>query len=520
VDVPNAPAVARSASLVLALCLATACGSTVQVSGTAGSLDGLSATGGIAAGTSGLAPGAVGGSTSGGLTAVPGTGGTTGTTGGSATGAAATGGGSTSGTTGASAAIPLKGRGWDAKTVSIGVLTQKDAQQAFASVGVDSIDGGDQEGEARAVANEINRRGGLFGRKVVLVFRDQATIAAAQDPNGAGEAACTYFTQDHPVIAVVNPVTLIDVPGFRSCMAKAHVPLMSLSVQGIDRKALNDLAPYFYAGVAPTWDGLAPVLLQQLRAMGYFTGWNPRAGAAGPNPVRVGLLIPDDAVGHRIEAILTQALATVGQKNPVTFSYSPTNVANSMSPAVLRFTGNNVTHVLTVNADLLAFQLSASSQGYRPRYGVTSYGAPQAELESASPGGQNNGAMGVGWSPSLDVSASNDPGVTGRGERECLALQKRGGQVFGDKRLAEAVAFAFCDAMLLVAKAAELGGGFTGPQLHQGVLRAASTFSPAISFGSGLGPGRLAVPGAVRRLAYVDGCSCFRYQSTTTYRLP
>jgi hypothetical protein len=514
----NAPVLVRCASVALALALATACGSTVQVSGTATTADGLSAPGGAGGGATGLSAGTTGGSTSGGLTAVPGTTGAAGTTGGSAA-SGATGGATSSGTTGATASIPLKGRGWDAKTVAIGVLTQKDAQKAFASVGVDSIDGGDQEGEARAVADEINRRGGLFGRKVVLVFRDQPTIAAAQDPVGAGEAACTYFTQDHPVIAVVNPVTLIDVASFRTCMAKARVPLMSLSVQGIDAKALNDLAPYFYAGVAPVWDGLAPVLMQQLQSTGYFTGWNPRAGAAGPNPVRVGLLIPDDAVGHRLATILTQALAAVGQRNPLPYFYDPANVANSMSPAVLRFTGNNVTHVLTVNADLLAFQLSASSQSYRPRYGVTSYNAPQAELESTSPRGQNNGAVGVGWSPSLDVSENNDPGSTGPGERECLAIQRRGGQAFGGKRLAEAVAFAFCDAMLLTAKAAQLGGGFTGPQLYQGVLRAAPTFSPAISFGSGLRPGRLAVPGAVRRLAYVDACACFRYQSTTTYRL-
>ncbi|HUR50563.1 MAG TPA: ABC transporter substrate-binding protein, partial [Mycobacteriales bacterium] len=454
-----------------------------------------------------------------GLGGVPGPAGS-GTTGGtSGTASTGTTGAGAAGTTGAAPGIAEKGRGWDARTVSIGVVTQKDAQRAFETVGVKGLNTGDQEAAAKAVAAELNRHGGLLGRRVTLVFRDQGTVATAQNPTSAGEQACTFFTQDHPVIAVLNPVTLLDVPSFRSCMAKARVPLLSLSVQGIDAKALTDLAPYYYSGVAPAWDALAPVLVQQLQGMGYFTGWNPRTGTAGPNPVRTGLLIPDDVVGHRIVAILTSRLAQAGQKDPVTFFYSTADVANAMPPAVLQFSGNGVTHVLTVNADLLPFQLSASSQGYRPRYGVTSYGAPQAELESNSPRGQNNGAMGVGWSPSLDVSDGNDPGVTGRGERDCLALQKRAGQSFGGKRLAEAVAFAFCDGMQLVGRAAQLGGGFTAPQLYQGVLRAASTFSPAISFASALGPNRLFVPGGVRRLAFGQDCSCFRYQSRTTYRL-
>ena len=510
----------RSTAAILLAALTTACGSTVQVSGIATTTDGLSATGGLASDGSGLTtPG--GGSTGAAPAVVPGAvpGTTSGTTGGTTGAVATTTGAGTTGSTGVAAAVPEKGKGWDAKTVSIGVLTQKDAQTAFETVGVNGLDGGDQEGEARAVVDELNRRGGLFGRKVVIVFRDQGTIATAQDPNGSGQQACTFFTQDRPVIAVLNPVTLMDVPSFRGCMAKAHVPLISLSVQGIDAKALNDLAPYFYSGVAPAWDYLAPVFTQQLKAMGYFTEWNPQTGTAGPNPVRTGVLVPDDVIGRRIGEIVKLALAAVGQSNPVVYAYDAANVSSGMSAAVINFAGNGVTHVISVNADQLVFELSASSQSYRPRYGLTSYGAPQAELESNGPQGQNNGAMGVGWSPSLDVSASNDPGVASKGEQECLEIQRKGGQVFGNKRLAEAVAFAFCDGMLLVAKAAQLGGGFIGPQVYAGVLKAAATFSPAISFAGGLGPNRLFTPGGVRRIAWVDACSCFRYQDRTTYRL-
>ena len=56
-------------------------------------------------------------------------------------------------------------------------------QQAFETVGVSGLNAGDQEGQARAVVDELNRRGGIFGRKVQIVFRDHATIATAQDPS-------------------------------------------------------------------------------------------------------------------------------------------------------------------------------------------------------------------------------------------------------------------------------------------------------------------------------------------------
>jgi ABC-type branched-subunit amino acid transport system substrate-binding protein len=512
--------VSRLAAAVVLASFTAACGSTVQVTGTASVNDGLSSTtgDGLSATTgTGVVPGGSTGGT-GQLPAVPGAGttgatpaGTSGTTGGAGTT------GTTGGTTGVTGAVPEKGFGWDAKSVHIGVVTQKDAQTAFETVGVNGLNAGDQEGAAQAVADDINRKGGLFGRKVVLVFHDVATVATAQDPSGTGQQTCTFFSQDHPVIAVFSPVTLMDVAAFRGCMQKAHVPVYSLTVNGIDSKVLDDLAPFYYSGIAPAWDRLAPVFATQLKQMGYFTGWNPQVGAAGPNPVKVGVLVPDETVGHRIGDEVVRALAGVGQKNVVVYRYDPANVPTAMSSAVINFAGNGVTHVLTVNADLLPFELSASSQGYRPRYGITSYGAPQAELESNGPAGQNVGSMGVGWSPTLDVSAANDPGPTGVGAIQCLQLQKRGGQTFGDKRLAQTLAFGLCDGMQLFVKAAQLGGGMTFGQIAAGVRKAAPTFEPAISFGNGLKTGHLFTPGGVRRLAWVTSCSCFRYQGSTSY---
>jgi ABC-type branched-subunit amino acid transport system substrate-binding protein len=514
--------VSRLAVAVVLASLTAACGSTVQVTGTASVGDGLSATtgDGLSATTGGATGGASTGAT-GQLPVVPAGGATGGTVGpgtSGTTGISGTTGGSTGGTTGAVAgAVPEKGRGWDAKNVYFGIVTQKDAQTAFESVGVNGLNAGDQEAQAKAVVDEINRQGGILGRQAKLIFHDVSTIGAAQDPSGTGQTSCTFFTQDHPVIAVFSPVTLQDVPSFRGCMNKAKTPIYSLTVNGIDSQVLRELQPYYYAGLAPAWDRLAPVLVTQLKQMGYFTGWNPQVGAAGPNPVKTGVLVPDDTVGRRIADHLVKALSAAGQKGTVVYKYDPANVATAMGPAVVNLAGNGVTHVMTINADQLPFELSASSQGYRPRYGLTSYAAMQAELESNGPAGQNVGAMGVGWSPSVDVSDANDPGPSGPGEVQCLQIQKRAGQTFGGKRLAEALAFGLCDGLQLFAKAAQLGNGFTGQALYAGVLKALPTFHPAISFGNGLSANSLSVPGGVRRIAWVTACNCFRYQGSTNY---
>ena len=431
-----------------------------------------------------------------------------------------TGTGSTPGTTpGADTpvTIPATGRGWDKMSVYIGVTTQKDVQAAAQSVGANGLDAGDQEGQANAMANELNRRGGLFGRQIKIIFHDESTVATAQDPNTAGNTACTYYTQDHPVIALLNPVTLMDVPSFRACMAKAHVPLFSASVAAVDAKVGQTLAPYFYQSVAPTWDALAPVLVSQLKAQGWFGGWSTVTGSPSKAPTKIGVLTGSNDVAVRVGALVKNALAAAGYSDTVVFQYA--DGSTDFSPAVLQFKGKGVTHVIVVDSSLLPFQLSANSQKYRPRYGVTSYNAPQTLLESNSPAGQLDGGLGTGWSPSLDVSDANDPGDTGPAEPECKAILAKGGQTFSGKRLAEAVAFAFCDGIRLIVQGAAAAGDLTGPGIYRGIQRIASGFSTAFSFADGLGPGRLFVPGAVRDLVFTSGCKCFRYAGSSTYRL-
>jgi hypothetical protein len=502
----------------MALLALAGCGSTVQVRSTqSGALgDGLtqSQTGGDLVGTTGStgSTGLVAGGTSGGSS------GTTGGTAGGGSGSASGGTGTSPGTGGGPAlgGIAPTGRGWDRKYVYIGVTTQKDAQAAFANAGATGIDPGDQEGQAKAVVAEMNRRGGMFGRQIQIVFKDESTVSTAQNPDTTGAATCTYFTQDHPVVALLNPVTLMDVPSFRACLAKAHLPLLSASVAAVDDQVGRALAPYFYQSTAPSWNALAPTLMKELKAEGYFNGWDAHLSKVTAAKPKVGVLVASDDVGIRVGKLLTRTLADAGYPGALVYQYAQGNT--DLSAAVLQFSGNGVTHVLAADSTLIAFQLSASSQGYRPRYAITTYNAPQGYLQNVAPKDQQVGDVGVGWAPAFDVDDQRDPGSTGPGDDECRAMLKKGGQTFAGKRLALSLAFAFCDGIRLIDQGAVAGGGLSGEQIYQGIQKIAPTFSTAFSFANGLGPNRLFVPGAVRPLAWSTGCSCFSYTSKVNAR--
>ncbi|MDQ1446536.1 MAG: hypothetical protein QOI20_3000 [Acidimicrobiaceae bacterium] len=518
-----------SAAVTL-LAFGTACGSTVQVRGTAASGlsgDGQSqpagttggsvsgATGGLVSGSTGSVSGptgaAVGGSTSGGSrgTVASTTGGTVsgGTTG--ATGAVGT-----SGPSGGPSALSPTGRGWDRKYVFFGVVTQKDSQRAFAAFGA-NVDPGDTEAQANAVANDINAHGGILGRQLKLVFKDVATVNTATNAAQVGNEVCTYFSEDHPVVAVLSIVTVMDYQPFRACLAKHKVPLFSATMKAADKAAADTLAPYFYQAIAVSWDALAPVLVNRLKAQGYFSGWNSRLGQSGTAKTRVGVLVDGSDVGTRLGKLLSRELAKAGYGDTVVFQYQ--DASQGQSASVQKFSGEGVTHVIVTDVELTAFQTSANSQQYKPRYGISTYNDPYSNLESGglTPPGANNGAVGVGWAPTFDVSAANDPGAT-KGGAACLRAMAANHQSFDGKRLAQAFAYSVCDSIYLTAKGAAVARSLTGAGIAQGIQSISSSYSPANGFTAALTSSKHFVPGSVRDLQWYPSCSCFKYGATRT----
>lgn len=423
--------------------------------------------------------------------------------------------GGNAGTAQTGGGLPTSGPGWDSKHIYLGVLTQKDFQAAAASVGYSGIDPGDTQAQAQAVIDDINQHGGVFGRSLALRTFDVPTIASAQNPETYAQQACTHFTEDSPVVAVVNILYTMDTGNFRYCFAKHHVPLINAGDGGVSR-ADRALAPYFYSLGTPSWEALAPVLVSRLKAQNYFQGWNARTSTPAAGPAVVGVLVADTIRGHEDATVLESSLKAAGISKVFTYAYPPPG--SDIDGAVLHFAQNGVTHVISDDIELVTFQIHAQNQGYAPRYGINTYNAPGLNLTQLGPKQQQIGEVGVGFAPAFDVVAANEPKVMGGGVAPCRAMMARG-HVRNSDRLADAFALLVCDAVRLAHDGMVQGRALTGAAISSGVMAAGPSFQPAFAFRSSLGPKRQFMPAEVRDLAYVQSCTCFRYQGTASYAM-
>jgi hypothetical protein len=492
----------KRALAALTLLATAACGSTVQTTSTRVVSDGLStagpdaSVGRVAPGASVAQPGVPGGPAA----VVP-----------TAQGAAPAAVAPTAGPGVATAApeLPATGPGWTRTTIYIGVMTQQDVQQVASSLGVNSVDSGDQKADVEAMIAEVNAHGGVLGRQLKAEIFD---ISTAGDSESQGQAACAHFTQDTRVVATYAMALVGDTPSFRACMAKAKVPVLAGGGQAFDDQVFNELQGYYNLMPFPSWTRFAPAFADRLLAQKFFSGWDARLGAPGTAPTKVGFLCPDTPIGHRVGALVRAEQKRVGHPLVDETYYSTTNA--DVSGYVLRFQADGITHVLFCDLGLFVFAEQAETQHYRPRYGVSTFNTPVLFLQGIVPDAQLAGAVGVGFIPSLDVDDAHDPGPAAMpAAAQCRAVAaKHGVSYSAGRRFARAVLYDTCDIINVIASAAQTAQALDGPALRAGIGVVGSRLRSATSFVSGLSTTVHAMPAATRDLAFVDACTCFQYR--------
>lgn len=517
------------AGLAATLVTLSACGSTVATSGLSSSggngsqstsADGLNdglgdgLTGGSDAGATpqATAGASTGGTDAGATTSDPTDAASTdpGTSVDSGAGGSATSGSGSNGTT----SIPLTGKGWDKDYLYIGITNQSDVASAAHALGL-KLDPGNVVEDVNAVVNDINAKGGVFGRKVKALIKDNSTVSLQANREGGAQAACTYFTQDHKVMGVINIATLLDTESFRGCMQKTKTPLMSVSVEPVDDTVYKTYAPYYFGAIAPSFNTMLPTLMTRLKAQGYFKGWNSSTGAVSSAPVKVGILYGFTNAQHRIGALMKKTAQAAGYTVAAEYSYGEQE--KNLNPAVLRFKAAGVTHVFSDGLAVGQFMINANGQGYKPRYALTSYSGMQAALEENAPKAQMVGAVGIGWMPAFDTSFAKDPGYVGKGSKECADIMKKAGIKF-NARFAQLVGQAICDGFHMIVDGAKQGGTLESFGVIDGLKAIGPNFRQSISFGSGLSKTSTQMPGSVRDISWNTQCSCFAY-SGSTYRM-
>ncbi|HVT65430.1 MAG TPA: ABC transporter substrate-binding protein [Mycobacteriales bacterium] len=404
------------------------------------------------------------------------------------------------------------GHGVTDSTVEIGVAVSSDEGSFISSFGLKGLTpDGDTNVQMQAIVNDINRHGGLAGRKIVLVKHDYPAAQTISDPSTANQAACATWTQDHHVFAVVGPPLVNDT--LLQCLAKADTPLIyngggleyPLHYQGT-----YDRFPTFFNVGSMLGDRYDAIAIRRLYQRGFFSPWNTVRGAPGlgATQMRLGIVAYDDNDGAIQLASETRQLARYGIK-PTEIVKCPRDIAGKVpceQGAVLRFNSNRVTNVF--NADT-TFMSTANNQGYHPRYFVEV--EPGIFSQNVSKG-VLRGAMGEDYVPALDVAPRGHPADPSPATTHCKNVMKAVHQptTMGVTVWNEEV---MCDGFYFLAAAVKANPVLNTEGLVAG-FNSLRDFPSALTWKSELSPTNHASAMALRDLSYGTACNCWTYDNT------
>lgn len=397
------------------------------------------------------------------------------------------------------------GRGVTASEIRIGFLIEPGASTVGKSLGAESLVGGDHEAEVNAIVADLNKRGGVLGRKIKPVFVEVDAAQEQSNPSAAAQAACSALTDDEKVFAAISYIANVNNDTMFECMARKQTAFFGTDLAPHTEKSYATRAPYIYGPHTLSVDRLAPALVGRLKAQGYFTGWDSAAGRPSTTaPVKVGVIYTEGADTY-IDGI-RRGLAAAGIRDIETFQHGPTNqeTSSGMSAAVLQFRSAGVTHILMETAGPVLFFLpTAENQGYRPRYGFSSLNGPAALQETgALPPRQFVGSMGAGSSPLTDVG--NQPGDLSPAQAACRKIMKDAGQ-----DMSSATAFLYmviaCDGFNLIKAALERSEVPNAAGLRRGMEALGTSFVSATIPAMAWGPSRYDAVAALRDFLYRDG---------------
>ena len=484
--------------------------------------DGLTApSGAVAADGTPLAPGQLGSGTAGGGGAVTGSGPLSSAPGG-ARGSASTGqtGGTPAGGSSSAGVVTgaESGRGFTKTVIRLGVATANDSNAFAGSFGLSGYTG-DPNRWFDAVIGDINAKGGLLGRKIELVKHDYNTAELLNDTARANQEACTTWTQDKPVFAVLFAAFIVE-DTLLACLAKAETPLVypgaSLDYP-LHYAGTYEKFPLFFNLAQMVGERFDRLAIGRLAARGYFTPWNTatgQKGTASANPVKVGLLGFDDTDGVIQESSRKKELAKNGHQvapeNSIRCPRPLTAKIQCMQGAVLRLASSGVTHV--IGTDLI-FMQNAQSQRYHPRYFIAVQASLYASQQDAS---QLNGAMGQGYVPIYDVDPSDSPGDPSPATAACRALMKAAGQAASDGPTL-ALQYSICEEFNFTKAAIERAGALSANALRVGMEALGSTQPSTLTFKTFLSRQEHTSATVLRDLEYRSDIGRFVYTSRTDY---
>ena len=242
------------------------------------------------------------------------------------------------------------------------------------------------------------------------------------------------------------------------------------------------------------------VVVDGLAKAGFFKG------------AKVGIIRYDDATATLISKKVFRPRLAAHHVNVVSEYTMPhpsrasdaATASGQTSSAVLQFRDDDVTHVLFVPSGgviPLLFMTSAGSQGFSPKYGISSQDAPGFLSENFDERTLGT-SMAVGWAPELD---GDDTGKRSAANARCHKALATAGLEW-DSNLEP-----FCDGFFFLQAALADASAVTVDALRAGAESLGTSFDSPYVFGTRFSPGHTDGPREAKRMRFDTGVGEFRY---------
>lgn len=407
---------------------------------------------------------------------------------------------------GAPRATGRNGVGIDDKTVKVGFVVAAGNPGAAFGIPV-AYDADTNLRILRALVDELNDNGGLAGRRVEAVYEfNDTTNQDSQEQTSQQNAICASMTQDHKVFLVVS--VTVNGQGFAyECYAKHGTPLIEGSLGfGVNQQRWDSVSPWLFAPVYMNLTRMARLLPDALAQRDFLTQ-------------KMGVVAYDLPSLRQSAGLLISELERRGGKVLDAVYMTPTydGLGSGTANAVLRFKGLGIDRVVMWAPEggaLLLFANNAESQGYYPRYGVSTFDAPGLMARTLR-ARQLRGAVGVGFLQGRDLADSHAPPLNPR-ERRCFdVLEKRTDTRYTSRNQNSGAQFglAACTLVWFTRDALATGAGvpLRNAEVGDHITALGSSYRPVITVGSEFGPRRLDGINHYRHLVYDESCTCFRH---------
>src|SRR4029079_4740272 len=250
---------------------------------------------------------------------------------------------------------------------------------------VTDISHGDYKATYNAVIDELNKKGGVNGRKVVPIFAPINPIGTAP-----AQEACLKLTEDEKVFATVG-FFYFDAP---LCYVSQHdTPILGGTMDPTYLKQAK--APWMTLDSGPE---VTPRAVDALVQSGDLKG-------------KIGIVAAATEEKNLLDAAVLPALKRNGIKNTVAIIDAPLNdpVAATQQAGTIaeKFKSEGIKTVLLVGATPSAFSNALKNSDYRPKL----VGTPFSTFQAAALNKATDPALWKG-SATADISADfNDPSL-------------------------------------------------------------------------------------------------------------